>query len=181
MSMYPISSINANSGTITSFDFTSIPSNFNHLQLRCFIRASLSQSSPYDLVITVNGANPTTFAYSALRGDGFSASATSAISDNVFRITTAVPTGSHIANMFGLVIIDILDYANTNKNKTVKALFGWDNGGGSSPSAGWTGLAHSTWFDTSVINRLNVGTFGNFAQFSRVDLYGISTSGMTGT
>jgi len=178
--MFPLASINMNSGAAASFNFTNIPSTFTHLQLRCFVRATSSQSTPYDLTLTVNGTNPTEFAYHQLRGDGSSVSSANLTSDNVFRIPLAVPDAFHTANVFGNVVIDILDYANTNKSKTMRAIFGWDNNGGSSPSAGWTGLTSSGWFNTNAINRLEIATFGNFSQYSRVDLYGISTSTATG-
>jgi hypothetical protein len=178
--MFVIASIDMNSGAAASFNFANIPSTFTHLQLRCFVRATSSQSTPYDLTLTVNGANPTQFAYHQVRGDGASATSANLTSDNVLRVPLAVPDAFHTANVFGSVVIDILDYANTNKNKTLRATFGWDNNSGSSPSAGWAGLTSSAWFNTNAINRLELATFGNFSQYSRVDLYGISTSNVTG-
>jgi hypothetical protein len=180
MSMYPLASVNANSGAVGSFSFSSIPSTFTHLQLRCFTRATSTNSSAFDLVITVNGANPTAFAYHSLRGDGSSASSSGATSDNVFRFQTVVPSASFTSSVYGCTIIDILDYANTNKNKTARAITGYDSNTTSAPTVGYVGFESSAWFNTTAINSLVLGTFGNFAQYSRVDLYGISTSPATG-
>ena len=180
MSMFPIASINANAGAVGSFDFTNIPDTFTHLQLRCFTRATSTNSAPFDLTLTVNGANPTLFAYHSLRGDGGSATSAAGTSDTVFRVQTAVPSASFTASVFGATIIDILDYTNTSKNKTLKALTGYDSNQTSAPTVGYVGLESSVYLSTSAINRLTLGTFGNFAQYSRVDLYGLTTSSVTG-
>lgn len=180
MTMQFIQNINMNSGAAASFNFTNIPSTFTHLQLRCFVRATSSQSTPYDLTLTANGINPTEFAYHMLRGDGSTAQSANYTSDVVFRVPLTVPNAFHTSNVFGAAIIDIFDYANTAKNKTMRAIFGYDNNSGSTPAAGWTGLVSSAWFNTTTINRLELATFGNFSQFSRVDLYGITTSEVTG-
>jgi hypothetical protein len=67
-----------------------------------------------------------------------------------------------------------MNYTDNTKNKTTRALFGYDNGTGSAPTAGWVGLSGSTWYQFSPISSLIVASFGNFAQFSHVALYGIA-------
>jgi hypothetical protein len=47
-------------------------------------------------------------------------------------------------------VIDILDYAETTKNKTVRAVGGWDGNG-----SGYVGLASNLWLNTSAINRID--------------------------
>lgn len=167
-------------GSTSTFTFANIPTTFSHLQLRLTGRSVSSQSTPYDAVITVNGANPTTFVTHRLSGDGASVTASSVTSDNVFRAPLCIPNAFHTANVFGSVIFEILDYANTSKNKTMRVLSGYDNNGGSSPAAGWVNLSSGAWFDTTSINNMQLFTFGNWAAGSRADLYGITNSSATG-
>jgi hypothetical protein len=178
--MFPLASLDANSGAVASFNFTNIPQTFNHLRIHAYVRATSSQTTPYDLVCTVNGSNAANYAYTVVRGDGANTSQTNATSDTTLRFSQVVTTGTMTANVFGGAIIDILDYTNTNKSKTAKCWAGFDNNGGSSPTAGWATMSGSIWTPTTAITRLEFATFGNFAQYSRIDIYGVSTSFATG-
>lgn len=180
MSMFPIGSIVASSGSVPNFSFTSIPQTFTHLQARVFLRATTTNTTPFDLAIIVNGTTPTSFSYHSLRGDGGGAASSSAgTSDTNFRAQTIVPSGSFNANVFGVGIIDILNYSNSSVNKTMRAIGGVDNNSGVSP-LGFVGMFSSGYFNTAAITSLTFSTFGDFSQFSRVDLYGISTAVQTG-
>jgi hypothetical protein len=179
MSMVWIASATS-SGSTGTFTFSDLPSNYTHLQLRLLGRSVESQTTPYDVVITLNGANPTTFAYHRLSGNGQSASSANLPSDNVIRAPLCITNAAHTSNAFGAVIFDFLDYANTNKGKTVQILSGYSNNTSSDPAAGWVNHTSSAWFDNAAINQLQVFTFGNWANGSRADLYGISTSQTTG-
>jgi hypothetical protein len=167
-------------GSTATFTFASIPTTFSHLQLRLTGRSVQSQSTPYDAVMTINGANPTTFAFHRLTGDGASVTSATLTSDNVFRIPLSIPNAFHTSNVFGSVIVDFLDFATTNKNKVIRSISGYDNNGGSSPSAGWANVSSSVWLDTAAISNIQLFTFGNWAAGSRADLYGITTSQVTG-
>ena len=80
------------------------------------------------------------------------------------------------ANVFGTQIIDILDYANTNKNKTIRSISGIDNNG-----SGDVSLTSNLWMNTAAITSFEIGGFGvNLAAGSRIDLYGITSSSVTG-
>jgi predicted patatin/cPLA2 family phospholipase len=77
-----------------------------------------------------------------------------------------MPTG---ANIFGAGVIDILDYANTNKYKTVRALSGHDNNG-----SGYVNFESGLWMSTSAITSIKLFTAGNvYAQYTQFALYGI--------
>ena len=161
--------------SVASANFTDIPQHYKHLQLRCFVRMDQSQSTPYDLTVTVNNSNTSgDYSYHMMRGDGASTSLAGLASDNVLRYPVSVPNGSMTSGVFGFVIIDIMNYTDNTKNKTTRALFGYDNGTGSAPTAGWVGLSSSAWYQFSPISNLIVASFGNFAQYSHVALYGIA-------
>jgi hypothetical protein len=69
--------------------------------------------------------------------------------------------------------MDILDYASTSKNKTLRTFAGGDNNGGGSVDL-WSHL----WMSTSAITRLTFyaysqGSASNFGANTRFALYGV--------
>ena len=73
------------------------------------------------------------------------------------------------ANCFGVAVIDILDYANTNKYKTYRSLTGGDANG-----SGQVLLRSSNWRSTSAVTSMTLYPgVGNFTQYSSFALYGI--------
>ena len=74
------------------------------------------------------------------------------------------------ASTFGTFIVDILDYKDTNKYKTIRGLAGTDNNG-----SGSVYFSSGLWMSTSAITRIdlapNAGTL--FNQNSSFALYGI--------
>jgi len=176
MAMYPIKTITVSGTSTGSMTFSSIPQTFQHLQVRISARMISSQNEPYDLTMTVNGANPTQFSYHYMKGNGFACFSTGATSDNVFRFANCVATGSHTANMFSGHIIDIYDYANTSKFKTAKGHSGVKSNSTGSPENGQILIQSSLWSSTSAITSLDVFSFGNFAAGTTATLYGITSS-----
>ena len=83
------------------------------------------------------------------------------------------------SNVFAVSVIDILDYANTNKFKTVRALTGDDNN--NSTNYGYISLSSSLWRSTSAITSLTFdqessSSTTNFVQYSSFALYGIKAA-----
>jgi hypothetical protein len=107
-----------------------------------------------------------------VQGDGSSASAFGFATQTYARIgdgTIGGATGS--GGQFGAGVIDILDYASANKNKTVRGLIGVDENG-----AGRIGLGSGLWQNSSTaISSISItpqaGTL--FLQYSSFALYGI--------
>jgi hypothetical protein len=167
-------------GGTASITFSSIPQTFTHLQLRVFGRTDYDRGSgnlvPVSLYCGFNSDTATNYSWHVLAGDG--ASATSANGVNTTGIhmgTLSIPAFRAPANVFGSFIVDVLDYANTSKFKTVRSIGGVDQNG-----SGATTFDSGNWRSTAAINLFTVVTDGNFAAGSRVDLYGITTSQVTG-
>ena len=82
-------------------------------------------------------------------------------SDNgntVARISLAYYNGLPSAtSTFGTFIIDILDYANTNKYKTTRALAGYDGNGSGGPS-----LDSGNWRNTNAITSIKLFNDGAY-------------------
>ena len=158
----------------TTITFSSIPATFTHLQLRVFARTNRTAQSFANLLIRFNNDTGSNYAYHDLFGDGASATASGTATQTSIianRLTGAGAT----ASIFGAIIVDVLDYTSTNKNKTVRALGGVDLNGSGALSYS-SGLYFAT---PAAINRIDLttiaGTF-DFVQYSQFALYGIKGS-----
>lgn len=119
-----ISTVTVGAGGSSSISFTSIPATYSHLQLRCFMRTNLAATT-LDSYMVVNAIASYEFHY--VYGNGATPAAGSGGSAKAL---TGRATGSTAtASTFGVSIIDILDYANTNKNKVIRVLNADDNNG----------------------------------------------------
>jgi hypothetical protein len=153
------------SGTIT---FSSIPATYKHLQIRYIGRNSATGATLATLRMRVNGYT-SNYPLHKISGDGATASAYGTTAEVYIQDTMLMPTNSAAASIFGAGIIDILDYADTNKNKTVRSLTGTDLNGSGQVSFG-SGLYPQTTAITSITleaNGVNWLTNSTFA------LYGI--------
>ena len=138
---------NGSSGTIT---FSSIPSDYKHLQIRGAFRKQDGFFSA--LKINFNSDTGSNYTEHVLRGDGTSASATANTGRNHARLDNTV-LGTSYTSMVGVAIIDIADYASTTKNKTLRAFNGADvNGSGNAR------LTSSLWLNTNAITNITLTT-----------------------
>ena len=158
-----IATVTVGPGGAIEAAFTSIPSTYKHLQVRMLVRSTTTNG---DVRLFVN-----TSLFSARRhtlsGDGGSISAGSDTANSIARQTQS----SDAASVFAVSIIDILDYANTNKYKTIRQLGGFDLDG-----SGAINLASQLIQDTAAISALSVSPYngtGSFAQYSHIALYGV--------
>ena len=166
--MFPIRSYVAPSGGAASVTFSSIPSTYSHLQIR-YTAHALGNAADYTSVkMLVNNDTGANYAYHRLYGNGASASADASTSQSQ-ALATWVPDELNPSN-YGVCIIDILDYANTNKYKTIKMLGGFDKNG-----AGLVAMFSGLWQSTSAITRLDFAPNNgqNFAQYTSIALYGV--------
>ena len=159
-------------GGTASLTFSSIPQTYTHLQIRVMSRSGEVTSSGSNNLIRFNGDSVYTNYYSHfLTGGGASATATSrqTTSYSGAACVSTFGTGS-TANAFGVSIIDILDYTNTNKNKVVRSLTGGDANG-----SGEAGIYSGVWLNTAAITSITMIGFngGTLPQYSTYALYGI--------
>jgi len=159
-----IQTVTVGAGGSSTISFSSIPSTFKHLQIRYL---AVTASGGNVLVQVGNGSPDTGSNYSRhqLYGDGSSAGATATTSTN--GMNTGYLPGT--SNYPGAGIADLLDYANTNKNKTLRSLGGGDVNGAGGYISLWSGL----WLSTSAINTIQITCAGSFNQYSSFALYGI--------
>ena len=189
MSMFPIASQVVSGSTTTNFSFNSIPQNFTHLQLRVSFMVNTSSSNDYGLALYVNNdGSSTNNSDHELFGDGSTTYSRGLTNVNLNSLPGVLFPYSNLVGGSSInpssmqsnrvvAIIDYLDYTNTNKNKTIKILGGWDNNG-----TGAVFLNSELWNNTAAIT--NIGGYcdnaPNFTVGTRFDLYGIQTSNATG-
>ena len=169
--MFPIASqVVTNSAYVA---FNNIPTTFAHLQLR------VSAVNPPTGNVIINYATAggaidygTNYRFHYLTGNGTSATS----GDSGANATAAVGgyVGSQAASTPFVMVVDLLDYLNTSKNKVSRSLSGYDLNG-----SGIVSLYSGLWLNTGAVTGIAVGFNGSVSTI-RVDLYGISTSGVTG-
>jgi len=163
-----IQTVTVGSGGASSIDFTSIPSTFKHLQIRLIARSH--RSSTLDAMnLRFNSDSGSNYAHHAVYGDGSSTAAEGVASTTGAKFYRASAANS-TSGIFGVTVIDILDYADTNKFKTMRYLGGVDQNGSGEVFLG-SGLWRSTSATTSLSITAFVGT--GFLQHSQFALYGI--------
>ena len=149
--------LSSSSGTIT---FSSIPATYQHLQIRGIY---LGSGEPY---IRFNSDTGSNYSYHILRGDG-----TTVYAQGVAN-WTYMPFGYYdtaVTNVPANFIIDILDYANTNKYKTNRSLSGLNTN-----AAQYEDIRFNSgnWRNTAAVSTITISgmTFGTYSSFA---LYGV--------
>ena len=164
-----IATITVGGGGAASIDFTSIPSTYTHLQIRGIARDARANAQDSMNVKYNNDSGNNYMQYHELYGDGTTLGSYAGSTSGAYISLDRIAGNTAGASMFGAVIIDILDYANTNKYKTQRSLGGTDQNG-----SGALAFGSGLWMSTSAINRITLtGASANFSQYSSFALYGI--------
>ena len=168
--MYPLQTISVGSAGASSITFDNIPSTYTHLQIRGIGRST--RASNGDSVAARFNGTTTNYGTTGhvVYGNGASALASSdwISGSSNYAYIGEICGNNASADVFGAFVTDILDYANTNKNKTIRLLGGFDNNG-----SGNINLGSSFWQNTAAINSITLTVTGNWQQFTQIALYGI--------
>ena len=163
-----IATTTVGSGGASTITFSSIPATYQHLQLRWIARSERAAAQDF-VDIRLNSDTGANYAAHLLYGDGATASAAAYVS-NTSAGVIFMPASTATASVFGTGVMDILDYANTNKYKTTRILGGADiNGSGRSV------LGSGVWMNTAAVTTLTIITdnASTYSQYSSFALYGI--------
>jgi hypothetical protein len=156
-----------------SVTFSSIPSTYKHLQVRFISRNTRGSSTLDGIGIRMNADSANNYANHRMYGAG-AGQVVGTGETSVSRISIGIMPASTggSANVFGGAIVDILDYKDTNKNKTVRSLAGYDDNG---EAYGVIGVFAGVWLSTTAITSLTIiSTDGTgLGQYSSFALYGI--------
>lgn len=159
--MEPIATTLVGAGGSSSVTFSNIPQGYKHLQIRALQRNTTTATTN----MRFNSDTGSNYSRHYLYGGGASAvgAAGSANQTNIGVLYNESTTYASVS------VIDILDYTNQNKYKTVRSLNGWDANG-----SGYVFFYSGCWLNTTPINQISLTPDGgNLAQYTRFSLYGI--------
>jgi hypothetical protein len=157
-------------GSSSSITFSSIPSTYQHLQIRAIAREASGGNVFGNISVSANGDTGANYTLHQLYGDGTSALAAGSGFSNASALIN-IAGNSAAASVFGGGVVDILDYTNTNKLKTFRSLSGTDN----STGGGFILLRSQLWNNLTSINSLTLTDASGvaFTSTSSFALYGI--------
>jgi hypothetical protein len=156
-------------GSATSLTFSSIPSTYKSLQIRAISSAAgISGTSSLEF----NGDSGTNYATHRIYADGTTVGASGSVTRP--NTTYSLMNGGTTVAAYGVGIVDILDYASTTKNKTVRSFTGLDTNGNGVDTA-FMMLNSAVWLSTSAITSIKIINNGSLAYNSSTvfSLYGI--------
>ena len=163
-----IASITVGSGGASSIEFTDIPATYQHLQIRMIMRSTTSNNG-FGHRMRFNGNTGTNYSWHSLAGTGSSAVAGAAANETLMYMGV-MPGTSNTASAFHASVVDVLDYANTSKNTTIRTFWGNDFNG-----SGEVQISSGAFYQTAAITSLRFipDSSLSYAQHTTAALYGV--------
>jgi len=154
--------------TSSVITFSSIPSTYAHLQLRMFARGTISERLD---VRFNNDSGATNYDNHRMNGNGSTVGADARINYSALWVSSrgyGVPSTALIG---AAIVMDILDYTNTNKYKVTRTLSGVELNNSNSDIEFTSG----SWKNTAAVNRIDISIpASTLAQYSHFALYGVN-------
>jgi hypothetical protein len=165
-----IATTTVGSGGSASITFSSIPGTYTHLQIRGNVKSNRASNINDGIIVQYNSDTGSNYTRHRVYGQGGGAAEYGA---NISQTGTILYTGSGGAtgaNIFAGFIMDLLDYTNTNKYKTMRALDGIDANG-----SGIIALDSGLWINTAAVTTITLTPQSGslFVEYSHFALYGI--------
>jgi len=172
-----IQTVTVGSGGQASISFTSIPSTYKHLQIRGFLQSDRNNYPIENALMTFNGDTGSNYSAHYIYA-GVTAGTQQIITGSTTSATNIIlndVAGATAGGQFGASVIDILDYANTNKYKTIKYLAGNDINNLVLNYSGQIAFGSGNWRNTNAITNISISVQSStgFTQYSSFALYGI--------
>lgn len=167
-----IATVTVGSGGSSSISFTSIPSTYQHLQIRYLARSNSIYQFEF-ANMQFNSDSSSSYVTHMLSGTGAAAQSEAFGASSSFYGAGLCAGNPNTSGVFAAGVIDLLDYANTNKNKTIRTLSGLNNNN-DSVSGRQIALSSGVFIKTDAISSIVLtGNGANFVQYSSFALYGI--------
>ena len=166
--MFPLQVVTVGAAGASDITFTNIPSTYSHLQIRGIARSSFATING-GFAIRLNSDTGNNYTVHILYGNGASAAAAAVTSDTSSSVAEIAGANAS-SNIFSASVIDILDYTNTNKYKTIRSLSGVDTNG-----SGQLRFGSGLWQNTNAVTSVTLLDYngGTLQQYSQFALYGI--------
>lgn len=161
-----ISSTTVGSGGASSIDFTSIPSTYTDLVIKCSLRTNRGSTGDW-LNISYNGST-SSFTTRYIEGNG-----ATAVSGTDTRLIADIEAANNTASVFSSTDIYIPNYAGST-NKSLSA----DSVAEQNGTTSYSTLVANLWSNTAAINQITLTPGGGtaFVQYSAAYLYGVKSS-----
>ncbi len=167
-SFFSIETVTVGAGGAANIEFTNIPQTYTHLQIRGIGRTARANIED-GLYIRFNSAT-TGYSDHHLYGSGAAASSFANSGSDTEIETYTMPGNNAASSIFGVAVIDILDYKDTNKFKTLRLIGGFDN----NSTNGRVELVSGNWRSTNAITSITlIAGNSTWVQYSSFALYGI--------
>lgn len=166
-----IATITVSNTSTTTVTFSTIPQTYAHLQVRAVARGTESAATLGSPTMRFNNDSGSNYA-----DHRFGTFGSGTFADTEYAQAQAagigwIAGGTADANTFGALIMDIFEYTNTNKYKTVKS----HPGVAVNSSGGWAALTSNLWLSTAAITRIDfsVGSANPWVPGTQFALYGM--------
>lgn len=136
-----LNSVTVSAATTTiTFSNLNVYSEYKHLEIVVSSRAAGTNTTTGNINITFNGDTGSNYSYYSLSTSGSSLNPSVSTTTSDIRLNNAIPGGGKPAGEYGIMILDVLDFASTTSNKSIKSLHGAING---------SYLQSGTWYNSS--------------------------------
>ena len=164
-----LATITVPSGGAASVTFSGIPTGYKHLQIRGIARSDQASTGQSAVWVQFNSDTGSNYSWHRVYGNG-ATTPTDTGTSTTWMLAGIGAYASNPANEFSANVIDVLDYQNTSKYKTVRGLTGEDENG-----AGYVGLHSGLWMNTAAVSTIKIqpGSPYNWVQYSSFALYGV--------
>jgi hypothetical protein len=159
--------LSSNTPSVTFSGLNTAAAAFKHLQLRVVVRSSNGAASD-SLGLRFNSDTGSNYAEHVLYGNGSNVLSGSGASQTLMSAAT-ITGNSAAANIFGGGVIDILDFSQTTKKKTVRSLSG-------NQAQPFVQLRSGLWNSSAAVTSINLFSANgatNLLTGSRFSLYGL--------
>ena len=160
---------------VASVTFSSIPATYEHLQVHGSDRAAgATTGQAYYIEFNNTAGSPgNKYASHVIRASSSTVGANALNFQPYVKIYDGIHGSSTEASEYATIFIDVLDYANTNKNTTVQLVGGQSISNSNSRLFVGSGL----WDNTAAITQIKfTPSNGNMVRCSEFTLYGIKSS-----
>ena len=141
-------------------------SDYKHLQIRATMNNTQSSNDQTDLVVRFNSDTGDNYSRHALAAEGASVYSTGNANISLATVPKSVSRSS--LGVWAGMVLDILDFSNTSKNTTIRALAGAAN------TSSAISLSSSAWYNTNAVTSIYLAPeSADFRTGSRFSLYGV--------
>ena len=159
----------------SSVTFSGIPSTYEDLQVRFTVTQEYSAASRSNVTVFLNTDTGANYSFYWITGITSAASVGKGASVDT-PVMYSCSGGNQATAGYAGSVVDILDYANTNKNTTVL----WTSGWGPLNDNGQAGMGSVLWDDTAAVTSIQLADSPwsaiDFQRGSEFTLYGLNSS-----